>query len=216
MPLSTHVPFRRLWPTLALVAFTCALLAARIYTSGSLQFAFLVPNLALALVPLAVTSGLVASERLRGSVPASLLAAGVWLLFLPNAPYLLTDLIHLRLRPDAPFWFDLVLLLSGAGAGLAAGYRSLLDMEELVADRFGERAGRGAAIGALFLSAFGIYLGRFLRLNSWEAVTAPALVFGEVFAPVRDPLGHLMAWQFTLVFVLLLTLGYLTIRASRR
>ena len=87
----------------------------------------------------------------------------LWLLFLPNAPYTLTDLLHLTTAASAPAWYDLALLLSCAGTGLLLGYLSLIDVHDLVAKTFGLAMGWLLAFASLLLSGFAIYLGRFLR-----------------------------------------------------
>ena len=69
----------------------------------------------------------------------SLLLTGLffWLLFFPNAPYLLTELMHISSLGGDPFWFDLVLLLSFAWSGLMLGHLSLLEVHRIVNERFG-------------------------------------------------------------------------------
>lgn len=67
--------------------------------------------------------------------------AGLWLLSLPNAPYILTDILHLTRASQAPAWYDLALLLSCAGTGLLVGYLSLIDVEGIGARKFSPVAG---------------------------------------------------------------------------
>src|SRR5689334_3878878 len=96
---------------LLLSAFSLALLAGRLAATGSASFAFLGWNLFLAWVPFAVALAL---RRLDGAGRLTPLRTGalgaVWLAFLPNAPYIVTDFLHLRVRPGVPLWFDVVLL----------------------------------------------------------------------------------------------------------
>src|SRR5678816_4708120 len=89
----------------------------------------------------------------------------LWLLFLPNAPYILTDILHLTRANEAPAWYDLALLLSCAGTGLLIGYLSLIDVQSIVARRFSSVVGWMFALVSLMLSGFAIYLCRFLRWN---------------------------------------------------
>jgi uncharacterized membrane protein len=197
-----------------LVGWCLALLAARVGETGSIAFAFLGWNLVLALIPLGASSLLSRLDRRRSPRLALLAVGAVWLLFLPNAPYILTDLFHFRARPPVPTWFDLALLLSFAGTGLLAGYLSLAEVHRVVAGRIGPRVAWAGAIGVLFLSAFGIYLGRYLRYNSWEILTAPERLLADVIAPVLDPMAHPRAVAVTAVFGGLLTLGYLAMHAA--
>lgn len=139
--------------------FAMALLVARVLHTGQLTYLFLVWNLWLALVPL-----ILAGPERGGPVRFLL-----WWLFFPNAPYLVTDLVHLEPR-SAPYWFDIGMLVAFAWAGLLAGSLALERMYSRI---------EGRALRALFLmsvaasSGFAIWLGRFLRLNSWDPLLRP-------------------------------------------
>ncbi|MEM1055700.1 MAG: DUF1361 domain-containing protein [Bacteroidota bacterium] len=196
-----------------LIAWCLVLLATRVTQIGSPAFVFLGWNLILALIPLGASSLLSRLDRARAPRLGLLAVGAVWLLFLPNAPYILTDLFHLRERPPVPMWFDLALLLSFAGTGLLAGYLSLTEVHRVVARRIGPRVAWGGAVAVHFLSAFGIYLGRYLRYNSWEILTAPERLLADAIAPVLDPMAHPRAVAVTAVFGGLLTLGYLAMHA---
>jgi uncharacterized membrane protein len=134
-------------------------------------------NLLLALVP-AVLAPLV--FRHRGERTALWWAGlGLFVLFLPNAPYVITDLVHLRsdvlhARNDAAV-VGAVLPVYAAfiGVGLLAYAFCLSELGRYLA-RIG-LAGRRASIelGVHALAAVGVVLGRFARLNSWEPVTEP-------------------------------------------
>ena len=206
-------PARRLRLALLLGGWVAALLAVRVGVTGSPFGLFLAWNLALAAVPLVASTALVRLDRQRARAGALLAVGAVWLLFLPNAPYILTDLVHLAPRPPAPYWYDLALLLSAAGTGLLAGYVSLADVQAVVARRWGGRASWAVAVGALFLSAFGVYLGRVLRWNSWDVVAAPGALFADVAGLALDPAGDPLAAVMTAVFGGTLTLGYVALRA---
>ena len=137
----------------------------------------------------------------------------VWLLFLPNAPYIVTDFIHLRARPPVPLWFDILLLISSAGTGLLLGYGSVMIVQRAVERRVGTRTGWLAATGALFLSAFGIYLGRFVRFNSWEALTDPMPLFSDIAYRLMNPMDHPRTFAVTALYGVALLLGYAALHA---
>ena len=204
---------RRLVLAALLGGWVAALLGVRLWATGSPFGLFLAWNLVLAAVPLVASTALVAMDRRRTSWMSRLAVGAVWLAFLPNAPYILTDLVHLESRPGVPFWYDLALLLSAAGVGLLSGYVALADVQGIVARRWGPGAGWASAVGALFLSAFGVYLGRVLRWNSWDVVTAPGRVVRGLAAHLTHPLADPTTAVMTLVFGGMLTLGYVTLHA---
>lgn len=203
-------PSRRLGLAVLLGGWVAALVAVRVWTTGSPFGLFLAWNLVLAAVPLVASTALVALDG-RGASRLVLLTLGaVWLAFLPNAPYILTDLVHLDTRPPVPFWYDLGMLLSAAGVGLLSGYVALADVQGVLARRWGAAIGWVVSVGVLFLSAFGVYLGRVLRWNSWDVVTAPTALASDIarfFLDPRDPTVIVM----TLVFGGMLTLGYVAL-----
>ncbi|GAB3118172.1 DUF1361 domain-containing protein [Janibacter alkaliphilus] len=177
-------------------ALATGLLWVRMSRTGEASFSFLTWNLFLAWVPfvLAVAMGLL---HARGGSRWALLGLGVgWLLFLPNAPYILTDLIHLGAIPGAPLWFDATLIGAFAVAGLALGIASLLVVHHVVQERLGVAAGWAVAVSSLVLSALGVYLGRFPRFNSWDVLTNLDGLVGVVLKRLGDPLGNPFLIQF--------------------
>ncbi len=190
-----------------------ALVAVRLWITGSPFGLFLAWNLFLAAVPLVASTALVRLDA-RGAPRLVLLGLGaVWLAFLPNAPYILTDLVHLGTRPPVPFWYDLGLLLSGAGVGLLSGYVSLADVQGVIARRWGTARGWMASVGVLFLCAFGVYLGRVLRWNSWDVLTAPTHLARDIASLALDPRQSPSLIVMTVVFGGMLTLGYVALHA---
>jgi uncharacterized membrane protein len=192
------------------------LLVLRVERSGSLQYLFLGWNLFLAWIPWLAGQAFRASSRRRGSRLLRLGWFGLWLLFLPNAPYIVTDLLHLAARPGIPLWYDLALLFSCAGTGLLLGYLSLLDVQSAVEERFGRATGWIVAAGALVLSGFGIYLGRFLRRNSWEVLTDPSGLFLDITERLLSPAAHPRTYGVTLIFGAGLLLGYVALHVLAR
>ena len=213
---SSSLPFSRARLTLvfvlaASVALSVLLIIGRVLMTGRLTFLFLVWNLFLALIPFALSTMLgVASGPLRARLLVPV--GAVWLLFFPNAPYILTDLFHLDTRPGVPLWYDLALILSCAWNGLMLAYASLSDMQRLVQQRLGFWPGWVFAAVALLLSGFGIYLGRYMRFNSWNILTNPLTLFFDILNRVLHPFSFPGTWGVTLVFGLFLLLGYGTVR----
>lgn len=205
------------WTLPAVLTLWCmALLVLRVERSGSVSYLFLSWNLFLAWIPWVAGQAFRASSRSRGSRLLRLGWFGLWLLFLPNAPYIVTDLLHLSARPGIPLWYDLALLFSCAGTGLLLGYLSLLDVQGAVEERHGRTAGWIVAGGSLFLSGFGIYLGRFLRWNSWEVLTDPSGLFLDIADRLLNPTSHPRTYGVTLIFGMSLLLGYVALRVLTR
>ena len=150
------------------------LFRVRTLLSGSMDYAFLIWNIFLAWIPLglAYTASVFSWKRrfLLFSMP---LMAILWMLFFPNAPYILTDLQHLGYpKPDVPLWFDMLLLIWFAWTGLLLGVVSMFLMHDIVRRQFGRLAGWVFVFSAGILSSLGIYIGRFLRWNSWDCSSA--------------------------------------------
>jgi uncharacterized membrane protein len=199
----------------ASLTLSLALVAGRVLLTQQMKFVFLLWNLFLAVIPFVLSSLLAVSKaplKARVLVPVG----GVWLLFFPNAPYLLTDLFHLQPRPGIPYWYDLALILSCAWNGLMLAYASLTDMQILVGRRLGTAAGWAFVAVALVLGSFGIYLGRFLRYNSWDVVSDPIALFYDILNRIVHPFSFPGTWGVTLVFGLFLLLGYGTVRLMGR
>lgn len=190
------------------VLWCLGLIAVQVFHTGSPHFLFLAWNLFLACVPLASSRALRTLHRRAAPRWTQWTLFALWLLFLPNAPYIVTDLVHLPRPPGAMFWYNLGTLLSCAAAGLLLGYVSLLDVQELVEDRFGRTAGWLMAGSALTLSGFGVYMGRVMRWNSWNVVTDPIALFRSVEHIFLNPRAHLHTYAVTALFVIGLALGY--------
>lgn len=202
------------WAVPAVLSLWCfCLLVLRVERSGSLMYVFLWWNLFLAWIPWVAARAFRASSRRRAFAALQFGWFALWLLFLPNAPYIATDLLHLMPRPPVPLWYDLALLLSYAGTGLLLGYGSLIEVQTAVEERFSRMMGWIVAAGSLGLSGFGIYLGRFLRWNSWEVLTDPAGLFYDILDRLLNPASHLRTYAVTLIFGSGLLLGYAALRS---
>ena len=198
----------------ASILFSLGLLAARIIHTGTGIYSFLTWNLLLAAVPFCLSTVLVRFVRLQSSKLALPGVLGLWLLFFPNAPYIVTAFVHLKARTGAPVWFDLILITSFSWTGLLLGFISLSDLQEIIRRRCGQLTASAFALAALTSAAFGIYLGRFLRWNSWDLLTRPNLLLRDVAERVLDPLAHPTAVAVTALMSVLLSLWYLAFRTA--
>jgi len=182
--------------------FCFSLLLFRMTFFESFIFVFLLWNLFLASVPYFVSNFL----RNSRSKWASFGLFGIWLLFFPNAPYILTDLFHLRHRQLGEIWFDLLMILSFAWTGLMFGFYSFLDVEKRLEAEVGPISGKLIMSGSLFLAGFGIYLGRFLRWNSWDILQHPFALGQDIIDRFIHPFSHERTWGMTILFGILLNL----------
>lgn len=178
------------------LSFTLFLLIVRVVVSGQLTYAFLAWNLFLAWIPFAISQKISGVQN-RWKI---LLLFGAWLLFLPNAPYIITDFLHLKQRWPIPYWYDILLLFSAALNGLLLGLVSLLKVEKFLADRYGNRISGLLILCSFFLCAFGIYMGRYLRWNSWDIITNPGAVAADILERIVNPFDHFGTWSVTFLF----------------
>ena len=194
-------------------ALSLAMLAGRTFFIGRVELGFYVWNLVLAWLPLLFALRV---YRLAGRRPARwwplALAAGLWFFFFPNAPYLVTDFLHLKLRPPVPEWFDIVMMMSFAWTGLLLGYLSLQLMQETVRLRKGTRWGWVFAVAMLALGSLGIYIGRFARWNSWDVIVRPHGLAGDIFHRA-DLKSNPEMLAFVLTFLCFSLLSYATLHA---
>jgi uncharacterized membrane protein len=200
--------------SLALASALCigALLARWTYGEPG-AYDFLPWNLFLAWIPVVASVAVYDAAR-RGTNPIRLLPlAAVWLLFLPNAPYLLTDYIHLGSRNDAPLWFDIVLFGSFAWTGMLLGFLSIFVMQSVVRRAAGPVWGWILVGTSLAASSFGIYLGRSLRWNSWDFIVRPGALLQDIWERITDPLAYPRGVGMTLALTAVLWTGYLTLYA---
>lgn len=188
--------------------FCFALTLFRIGYTGSPRFIFLNWNLFLAFVPWMFSSLMIIYPGLQKSRLALIGLLMSWLLFFPNAPYILTDLIHLRLNSNLTLWFDLLLILMFSWAGLMFGFMSLWDVEHILSKQLKPRTVRILSVIILFVASFGVYLGRFLRWNSWNIVNSPRAILADLLDRFIDPFAHPRTWGVTIVLGLLLNIIY--------
>jgi uncharacterized membrane protein len=216
------------WLLILATLFSCVLVGIRVYHTGRFTFIFMIWNLFLAYVPFWISNRLAregvrahegarARADLRTGVDARprgiVRVAGLllWLLFIPNSFYILTDLFHLadgHRDYRIPEWFDLVLILSFAVNGLLLGILSTRQVERMLAPE-ATRAGRWVFVfPVMILNGLGVYIGRYLRYNSWDIVSNPADLLGDILPMLVHPLRYHHAWDMILCYAILLTLLY--------
>ncbi|MGQ9833095.1 MAG: DUF1361 domain-containing protein [Candidatus Villigracilaceae bacterium] len=199
---------------LAAASAGCILLiGARVAYSDSLRHINLVWNLFLAWIPFVLAYLGYALSWKRPFLYIFLpIVVFLWLVFLPNAPYLLTDLQHLNeLVTNVPLWYDVLLMIWFSWTGMLLGVISLYLMHEIVIRAFGKLAGWIFVFAVSGLSSLGIYLGRFLRWNSWDLLQEPQEVIEDSLSLLLNPSRGTIG--FTLLFTAFFLFVYLTLYA---
>lgn len=199
---------------ISLVLVIGLVLAAENVPAGLRRHGYLIWNLFLAWVPLIFA--LLADEQFQAGTKRHWRLAGLifgWLIFFPNAPYIFTDLVHISLATARHYWADLAIILTCALTGLMLWFVSLYLMQGLVARKFGGAKGWVFVAAMAALSSFGIYLGRFLRFNSWDLLTKPGDVYQGVSSWTSSAFSEKMTVAFPLLFTAFLFTSYLMLYA---
>ena len=195
-------------------AVCVGLVLARVAYSDSGRHLGLIWNLFLAWIPFMLAYFAHAFYWRRASLYLIIpILAFLWLIFFPNAPYMLTDLQDLARRATgAPLWYDVIVVVWCSWTGMLLGVISLYLMQDIIARSFGRTAGWVFVFVISGLSSFGVYIGRFVRLNSWDILQNPAETAQEIMGIVIDPSRRLAAftllYTFFFLFVFLLLYSF--------
>lgn len=207
--------YRELSNLAMLSILSMLLLALRIKITHDFYMLFLVWNLFLALLPYVITlwfetsiAPLIKGNKWRWlAVPVF----GIWLLILPNAPYIITDLIHIKNSSGSWLIFDSILIAFFAITGCWAGFKSIQQIVRSLYELTFLKSNISITIfenSILFLCALGIYLGRELRWNSWDIIQHPDRLFMDILAIFFRPLSHQVAWLQILPMSIFLMVCY--------
>ena len=193
-------------------AVCIGLVFARVAYSDSGRHLGLIWNLFLAWIPfiLAYFAHAVSWRRALLYLVIPVIAF-LWLIFFPNAPYMLTDLQDLARRATvAPLWYDVIIVVWCSWTGMLLGVISLYLMQDIIFRSFGRTAGWIFVFVISGLSSFGVYIGRFVRLNSWDILQNPAETAQEILGIVIDPSRRLAAFTllYTIFFLFVFLLLY--------
>jgi len=187
------------------------LVVARMAVSDSRLHTNLVFNLLLAWIPFILSYIIYVMSWKRSLLYFFLpITAFLWLIFFPNAPYILTDLQHLSHQTaSAPLWYDVIVMIWFSWTGLLLGLVSLYLMHDIVQRKYGRTIGWVFVFVVSAASSLGVYLGRFVRLNSWDILQDPGEIAVSLLGLVIDPSLRLFA--FTSLFAIFYLFVYLTL-----
>jgi uncharacterized membrane protein len=222
----SHNKYRLMMFTLLAGAtiFSVTIWRVRSEFTGTVGYGFLIWNLFLAWIPFIIAYFTYTLTRKRTWIYVVIpIATFLWLIFFPNAPYILTDFQHLAYHStDLPVWYDVMMLIWFAFTGLLLGIVSLFLMQEIVRREFGRWAGWTFVALVAGLSSTGVYMGRFLRWNSWDILSDPAGIALYTFERIQNPslqaIGFtgLFAAFFLFLYITLYTFGHLLLERSAK
>ncbi len=192
-----------------LVSLAVILDLARIAIFGTSSLDYLLWNIFLAALPFVVSATIVYYQD-RKKLTRIFLTVGaiVWLLLLPNAPYMITDLVHIGSGHASQLFYDIVLFFSCALAGLSIGLYSLSHMQYVFEVRYGKQTARALLLLSMLLTSFGVAIGRFLRFNSWDIFTNTGMLFHTIGNIFSAPQVYIHIYMTTGVFFLFIYMAY--------
>ncbi len=193
-----------------------AFFAVRAFWSDSFLHKFLMWNLFLAWIPYLSAVWMAAMHKHRAGAWQYILPSIIWLLFFPNAAYLVTDLYNLTDMPPVPFWYDIGFFATLAWTGLLLAVASLQIVQRMVKQSFGAFWSWVVVFAVVGLNGVGIYLGRFLRWNSWDVVTEPHAVLQDAIAPFLHPIAYRQPVAIIIVFSAMLLVFYVSVLTLQR
>lgn len=170
---------------------------------------FLVWNLILAWIPYIASLTLQPVYERSKSKAIVFLILMIWLFFFPNAPYIITDFVHLKRRIDLPIWYDITLLYSFAGIGLMLGLLSLLKVEKFLIGHLGTWKARLISLSTIPLCGLGIWIGRYQRWNSWDVITRPDMLLMDIYLQMKDPIANMDTLGLSIVITIMLLFAYI-------
>lgn len=198
------ISFNRL--LLLTFVFVCMLIFSRVWYTHTLQHVFMLWNIFLAWIPYVLSNFLQAYEKKQRWKQLVLFSS--WLLFFPNALYIITDLVHIDEAGEAPVWYDALLLFTCAFIGLLMAFKSLYNAEAYLSAKFKHSTMQFIMPLIIFIASFGVYLGRFQRWNSWDIVHSPFALGEDIAACFISPQDHVRTWVVTFLLSILFYLMY--------
>jgi uncharacterized membrane protein len=191
---------------IAFLLFIGLLIGFRIAYTGSLQHLFLSWNIFLAWIPYILSQYF--PEALHKAKWKQVVLFVTWLLFFPNALYIVTDLIHIEDNKDIPVWYDAILLFASSFIGIMMAFVSLSKVESYLRNIFSRKMVMVLVPVILFTASFGVYLGRFQRWNSWDVIQDPMALSMDILSNFISPVDNYRTWAITVLFTGIYTMLY--------
>lgn len=201
---------------LILLVLSFVLIIFRIFLFGKFSLMYLIWNVYLALIPFVISSILLKNFN-KNELTKGALVVGVifWLLFIPNAPYVITDLIHIGEIHAVPVLYDTFLIFSSAWVSLLLGLYSISHMEQIFKAKYSQKIASIVIVAVILFSSFGMYLGRFLRFNSWDILSRPMKFIGGVGEIFTNKSDSIEALFYTTLFFFFIIMSYYSWRSTK-
>lgn len=201
-PFKTGIDYRL---TLSIL-FSIGLVVAGSIFTRDIVLTFLIWNLFLGYIPYAISRAMQKNIDWNRNKILFCFCFVLWLLFIPNSFYIITDLFHLGSFNKLPAWFELAVILSFAWNGLVLGILSVRQIENLLRKYFSLSSSLFFIYPVMFLNAFGVYIGRYMRFNSWDILTNPFHLFKDISDLAMHPIQYRYAWGMIICFSIFFTL----------
>ncbi len=184
----------------------------RIIIFGSFSLIYILWNIFLALLPFFISSTLLIRIKENKFLNPKVfwVLVVVWLFLLPNAPYLVTDLIHIGSVHNVPALYDAFLLFASAWVGILLFTHSLFHIEQVFKTMYRKNQTNSIIIAIIILTSFGMYLGRFLRFNSWDVLFNHSSFLSSMWQIFSSSSLRIEAILYTILFFIFILLSYIS------
>ena len=198
-----------------LIILSLVLNILRVFIFGKLSLIYVIWNLFLAFIPFVISSFLLYYSNNKLNNISFWFWSIVWFLFIPNSPYIVTDLIHIGEVHNTPIIYDSFLLFSSALTGLLLGMYSMFHMEKIIKNKYSQKIASISIFIVMFFASFGIFIGRFLRFNSWDIVSKPISIINGVVNIFMDSSDYMVAILYTLLFLFFISMSYYSWKSTQ-
>ncbi len=199
-----------------LLILAMSLNIARVFLFNNYTFIYLFWNIFLAFVPFFISSFLfIYTNKEKIIKPIFVIGFIIWLVFLPNAPYVVTDFIHLGRIAGVPVMYDLFVIFSAATVSLFIGLHSIYQIERIFLLKFSQKITNIIILIVILLASFGVYLGRFLRFNSWDLFTSHISLVSSISKVFTRSNDYINAYTYTFLFFLFIYTSYISFKRTK-
>ncbi|MFA6515120.1 MAG: DUF1361 domain-containing protein [Candidatus Paceibacterota bacterium] len=199
-----------------LIALSVVLNILRILIWNKVSFVYILWNIFLALLPFIISSLLLRANNIKKLNQTIFLIGGIfWLILIPNSPYIITDLIHIGEVRAVPALYDSFLLFSSAWVGLLLGMYSINHMEQILITKYSKKMTSIVLVFVILFTSFGMYLGRFLRFNSWDVFAKPISFLNGIREIFTSNHNLTEALLYTILFFFFILISYLSWKSTQ-